>query len=195
MSPPPQVNVPDGCAAVSLECPVEGTLYGYYPSLGWNVFFAAFFGLCAIIQIAQGIRYKTWTYMIGVGLGCIAECGGYVGRVVMHNNPYNSLGFQIQIVLLIFAPAFFAAGIYLVLKHIVINMGEEWSRLKPNFYTYIFIASDVTSLVLQSAGGAIAATSDDKASRDTGTNIMIAGIIWQVVGKSSLLPLFPTITY
>jgi len=187
MSPPPQVTVPDTCQAVSFECPVEGTIYGYYPSLGWNAFFAAFFGFCCLVQVGLGIRYKTWTYMIGVGLGCAAECGGYVGRIMMHNNPYDELGFQLQIVLLIFAPAFLAAGIYLILKHVVLQFGKEWSRIRPAWYTYIFITCDVISLLLQSAGGALAATSDDVKTIDLGTDIMIAGIVWQVVGKS-----FPT---
>lgn len=90
----------------------------------------------------------------------------------------------------IFAPAFLAAGIYLTLKHIVIQFGAEWSRLKPNWYTYIFIAADISSLVLQSAGGALAATADPGESLlDIGTDIMIAGIIWQVVGKSLLASL------
>ena len=125
--------------------------------------------------------------MIGVGLGCAAECGGYVGRIMMHNNPYDELGFQLQIVLLIFAPAFLAAGIYLILKHVVLQFGKEWSRIRPAWYTYIFITCDVISLLLQSAGGALAATSDDVKTIDLGTDIMIAGIVWQVVGKS-----FPT---
>lgn len=87
--------------------------------------------------------------------------------------------------IVIFAPAFLAAGIYLTLKHVVIQFGQEWSRLRPSWYTYIFIAADLLSLVLQSAGGALAATAEDgDAILDIGTNIMIAGIIWQVVGES-----------
>lgn len=83
----------------------------------------------------------------------------------------------------IFAPAFLAAGIYLTLKHVVIQFGQEWSRLRPSWYTYLFIAADLLSLVMQSAGGALAATADPGESlQDVGTNIMIAGIIWQVVG-------------
>ncbi|KAF9734367.1 hypothetical protein PMIN03_004677 [Paraphaeosphaeria minitans] len=179
----PKVQVPEWCESVGPQCPVEGTVYGYYPSLGWNAFFAAAFGLAFILQLGLGIRYKTWTYMIGVGLGCLGELIGYIGRIQMHNNPYDNNGFTIQIVLLIFSPAFLAAGIYLTLKHIVINFGEQWSRLRPNWYTYIFIACDITSLVLQSAGGALAATADDNDQKtlDAGTDIMIGGIIFQVV--------------
>lgn len=90
--------------------------------------------------------------------------------------------------IVIFAPAFLAAGIYLTLKHIVIQFGSQWSLLKPNWYTYIFIACDVLSLVMQSAGGALAATADPGENiGDIGTDIMIAGIIWQVVGKSPVV--------
>lgn len=98
MSPPPRPLVPDWCQSVSPECPVEGTLYGYAPNLGANAFFAAFFGIAFIFQIYFGIRYKTWTYMIAVGLGSVAECVGYIGRIMLHNNPYDDPGFKIQIV-------------------------------------------------------------------------------------------------
>lgn len=183
MGAAPRPEVPEWCKSVSPECPVEGTLYGYAPNLGANAFFAAFFGLALVLQLYLGIRYKTWTYMIAVGLGCLAETIGYIGRIIMNNNPYDDIGFNIQIVLLIFAPAFLAAGIYLTLKHLVIQFGEEWSRVRPAMYTYIFIACDISSLVMQSAGGALAATADPGASiGDVGTNLMIAGIIWQVVG-------------
>lgn len=87
--PPPN---PEGCTEIGgfveykgmqVECTIEGTLYGYYPSLGANIFFAAFFGLCLLVQIVQGIRYKTWTYMIALCLGCIGEAVGYAGRIIM----------------------------------------------------------------------------------------------------------------
>jgi hypothetical protein len=185
---PPRPTVPRGCEAISPLCPVEGTIYGYTPNLPANAFFAGFFGLAMIVHIIFGIRYKTWTYMIAIGLGCLAECGGYVGRILMHNNPWNDMAFNIQIVLLIFAPSFLAAGIYLTLKHVVLQFGQEWSRIRPNWYTYIFISCDISSLAMQSAGGAMAAMADPgEKIGDIGTNLMIAGIIWQVVGKPPLL--------
>jgi hypothetical protein len=190
-APPRPTNIPRGCDAISDLCPVEGTIYGYFPSLPANAFFAGFFGIAMIINIFFGIRYKTWTYMVAVALGCLAECVGYVGRVLMNDNPWNDMAFNIQIVLLIFAPSFLAAGIYLTLKHVVLQFGKEWSRLRPNWYTYVFITCDVSSLAMQSAGGAMAAMADPGENiGDIGTNLMIAGIIWQVVGKS-VLPFEP----
>jgi hypothetical protein len=101
---------------------------------------------------------------------------------MMYNNPYSSLGFEIQICCLIISPAFVSAGIYLTLKHLVLNFGTAWSRLPPVWYTRIFITGDIFSLVLQGAGGGIAATADAGSSLlDVGTNLMIAGVVLQVV--------------
>ncbi|KAF2726846.1 RTA1-domain-containing protein [Polyplosphaeria fusca] len=176
---------PDYCTDVNVpgpECTVEGTLYGYEPLIGANGFFAGFFGLCLVAQLVLGIRYKTWTYMIALGFGCLGELIGYIGRIMLWNNPYSSLGFQIQICCLIISPAFVSGGIYLTLKHIVLNFGESWSRLRAPWYTYIFIAGDIFSLILQGAGGGIAATADNGSNmQDVGTNLMIAGVIFQVV--------------
>ncbi|KAJ6196419.1 RTA1 like protein-domain-containing protein [Bipolaris maydis] len=176
--PPP---APDTCTQVGPDCPVEGTILGYYPDIGANAAYAGFFALFAIINLGLGVRYKTWTYMVAMSLGCVGEAVGYAGRIIMWNNPFDTTGFQMQICCLIISPAFISAAIYLTLKYLVISFGESWSRLRPARYTHIFIAGDLLSLVLQGAGGGIAATADfGSEAQDNGTNIMIAGVVWQV---------------
>ena len=58
----------------------------------------------------------------------------------MHMNPWNEQGLEIQTICLILAPSFLAAGIYLVLKHTAIHSGREYSRIKPEWYPWIFVA-------------------------------------------------------
>jgi len=106
---------------------------------------------------------------------------GYIGRVMLHNNPYSNIGFQIQICCLIICPAFIAAGVYLTLKHVVLELGSSFSLLRPRLYTWIFILCDLFSLILQGAGGGIAATANNnKSLQQSGTDLMITGIVWQV---------------
>jgi hypothetical protein len=161
---------------------VEDTIYGYYPNLTVNAFFAAFFGLFMLINLFLGIRYRSWTFLIAIAGGCILESVGYVGRVLLNDNPFSSAGFNMQITCLTLAPALIAAGIYLTLKHIVIRFGEDHSYLKARYYTWLFIACDLLSLTLQGAGGGLAATSNDNPSQQLlGNNLMMAGIAFQVV--------------
>ncbi|KAL4783374.1 RTA1 like protein-domain-containing protein [Aspergillus varians] len=175
----------DTCFAVSIYCPVEATTYGYYPNFGGNVFFAVFFGLLGVLQLGVGVYYRSWTIMIALAVGALMELAGYIGRVLMHDNPWNPDAFKLQIVCLILAPTFIAAGIYLTLKHIILALGPEHSRLKPKLFTWIFISCDVISLLLQAAGGGIsAAAGSDEDVLKLGDHIMVAGIAFQVATMS-----------
>ena len=64
------------CQNVNEYCTIQETIYGYYPSLGANVFFCAFFGLCMIIQLVQGTRFRSWSFMVAMGVGCLGEAVG-----------------------------------------------------------------------------------------------------------------------
>lgn len=181
------------CTEVTPSCPVSGTVNGYIPNQPANLLLLTLFGICAIFQIALGVFFRSWSFMVALAAGCVMELIGYVGRVQMHGNVYDHSAFRQQIVCLIIAPAFIAAGIYLSLKHIILYLGPECSRLKPKLYTWIFIGCDIFSIVVQAAGGgaAAAAKDDDKTLRNVGNDMMVAGIAIQVatMGVCGLLAL------
>ena len=124
----------DNCTKISPECPIEGTTYAYYPSVAGNALFAAVFGLSALAQVLLGIRYRFISYSILVFLGCIGEVIGYIGRVMLHNNPWSQGAQIMNILLLIVSPSFFAAALYLTLKRTIEFYGPAWSLLKPKAY-------------------------------------------------------------
>lgn len=88
------------------------------------------------------------------------------------------------------APALLTAGIYLCLGRVIVAIGSENSRLKPKLYTYIFVSCDLLSLVLQAIGGGMAATARDSKGSRRGVNIMIAGLISQVITMTLFLALW-----
>ncbi|KAJ5544475.1 hypothetical protein N7535_007126 [Penicillium sp. DV-2018c] len=184
------------CHEVGPLCPVEATTYGYYPNFGGNVFFTVFFGVLSICQAGLGVYYKTWTFLIALLIGTLMEMAGYVGRVLMNDNPWSSDAFKLQIVCLVLAPTFVAAGVYLTLKHIILTLGPQHSILKPRLFTWIFIGCDVGSLVLQAAGGGVAAAAnnDDVQMLKAGNNIIISGIAFQV-GTMAVCGLFAAIFF
>ena len=174
------------CEEISLKCPVELTLYGYYPNLGVNSMFVAIFGLCFIAQVGMGTFRRTWTFLLAMGFATVGECIGYAGRVMMNANPWDSAGFKTQICCLVLAPSFLAAAIYLTLKHVVLYCGPEHSRLKPRLYPWVFIGCDLGSIVLQACGGGVAAAAGDEGTKnrqkllDAGNGLIIAGIGFQI---------------
>ena len=168
------------CTEVTPQCPVSATTYGYTPNLSANSLFLAIFAICTIAQLFLGIWYKLRAFTIAVSIGCLGETIGYGGRLIMHKNPWSQTGFKIEIICLILAPSFLAAGIYLTLKHLILVMGPEKSRLRPDLYTWIFISCDVFSFALQGIGGGVAA-SNKTSLLSIGNDLMITGIAFQVV--------------
>lgn len=161
-------------------CPPSQSVYGYAPSLAATLFFLIVFSLSGIAYVYQGIRTRTYFFLGAMVLGAISEALGYVAKIMLHNDPFSDLGFKMSVVLLTFAPAFYAAGIYYTLKHICLTFGSEFSRLRPKFYTWIFISCDLFSIILQAIGGAVSSASSDLTILNVGTNIMIAGLVTQV---------------
>lgn len=121
----------DGIDCTKDTCPTSASIYGYAPSLVASVIFLALFVVSTIAHLGQGWRYRTWSFLTVMVIGCACEAAGYGGRIMLHNDPFSDPGFKLQIVLLTFAPAFLAAGIYFNLKHIVIVFGAEISRIRP----------------------------------------------------------------
>lgn len=98
------------------HCPVELSVYGYRPSLAASGALIALYGICMIIQIALGLRYKSWWFMACMILGCIDEILGYGGRIMYWQNPWDNAGFIMQIVCITIGPVFFAAAIYVLIS-------------------------------------------------------------------------------
>ncbi|ATY60176.1 RTA1 like [Cordyceps militaris] len=161
------------------NCPVEWSIFGYRPSLAANAVFLALFVVIGTVHAYSGLRWRSWGFMTGMLLGCLCEVLGYVGRLLMWNNPFSYNGFMIQIICLTIAPVFFTASIYVTLSKTITYFAPELSRFKPQLFYWIFIPADVVCLILQAAGGALSTVMHD--GKRTGVNISMAGLILQVV--------------
>lgn len=157
--------------------------YHYEMSLAANVTFIVLFGISFFGFVGvYAFTRKATAFTVALCLGLICEVLGYGGRIMGWINPWDENGFLMQICCLTIGPAFMAAGIYLCLRRIVAVFGPENSRIPPAYYTRIFIPCDVIALVFQAVGGALASiASSNHESVDTGSNIMIVGLAFQVV--------------
>ncbi|RDW82713.1 hypothetical protein BP6252_03825 [Coleophoma cylindrospora] len=161
-------------------CDLSLASFLYLPNLAGNAFYAAIFGVFFLAQLALGIKGRVWGYMGAMLAGLILEVIGYVGRIMLHSSPFNNNNFLIYLITLTIGPAFFTAAIYLCLARIVTVYGTHLSRFAPRTYTLVFCGCDFISLLLQAVGGAIASTANTHSGTNTGKNIMLAGLIFQV---------------
>jgi len=78
-------------------CPIEASILQYQPSIPGNGVIIGLFALSMLIHIVQGLRWRSWDFMICMVLGSVDEIIGYIGRIMLHSNPFSFNAFVIQI--------------------------------------------------------------------------------------------------
>lgn len=69
---------------------------------------------------------------------------------------------------------------YVVLGRLILALGPQFSRFRPKTYTITFVVGDVTCLLVQAAGGGLAASAGKPETQKLGSNVMVAGVILQM---------------
>ncbi|GME64081.1 putative rta1 domain protein [Neofusicoccum parvum] len=170
-----------GCTALMPNVP---TSYDYVPHLSAGIVFCVLFGISMAGHIVQGVRKRQWTSYV-CATGALTELIGWGGRTWSSQCPYNDSAFLMQITTLIMAPTFFSAAAYVVLGTLIKLVGRASSALSPVTYLVVFCTCDGVSLVVQAVGGALASIAQKNGtSTKDGTNIMVAGIVFQMAAMT-----------
>lgn len=112
-------------------------------------------------------------------IGILMETIGYFARIPSHTDKQLLNPYIIQSVLLLIAPSFIAATIYMIFGRMMkLLEAEDYSIIKSKFHTTFFVIGDVLSFFIQSAGAGMMATSNDS---ELPKNLVIAGLIVQIV--------------
>jgi hypothetical protein len=74
-------------------CPISLGYVEYVPTLAGNTTYLALFAAVLVVQGALGIRFRSWTFLGGMAAGILLEIIGYVGRILLHSNPFNFQAF------------------------------------------------------------------------------------------------------
>ncbi|KAH7369989.1 RTA1 like protein-domain-containing protein [Rhexocercosporidium sp. MPI-PUGE-AT-0058] len=156
--------------------------YRYDPSLVAAIIFIVCFLLTTFFHSYQLVRTRTW-YFIPLCIGGFFEWIGYIGRALSsQESPNWSLGpYIMQTLLLLIAPALFAASIYMELARVIeLVDGESHAVIKRRWLTKLFVCGDVLSFTLQMAGGGIMSSGTLSAVK-IGEKIVIVGLFVQIV--------------
>ncbi|KAJ5654494.1 RTA1-domain-containing protein [Penicillium lividum] len=155
--------------------------YYYDPSAAAAAIFVVLFGLSTLLHFYQLVRTRTW-FMIPFLIGGILETIGYVGRLLSsRESPNFTEGpYIIQSALLLIAPAFFAASIYMTLGRIIVmSDAKESSVIGIKWLTKIFVTGDVLSFLMQASGAGLMVA--NSSSPTTGEHVIIGGLFVQII--------------
>lgn len=154
--------------------------YRYEPSLAGAIIFCLLFGFASGIHAFQMYTTRTW-YLTALVIGglcklrirdiqsiifffpscsngssCAGEFIGYIARAINATEEPGCWGlgpYVVQNVLVLIAPAFMAASIYMILGRIILlTDGDSHSLIRRRWITKIFVTGDVVSLLMQSSG-------------------------------------------
>ncbi|RGP78256.1 hypothetical protein FLONG3_3571 [Fusarium longipes] len=165
---------------VGLEQAFDFKLYRYTPSLPAAIVSVVVFAILTAAHIWRLYRVKAY-YFTAFTIGGLFQTIGYIGRIWSHFDKESIGGFVIQAILILVAPALYAASIYMILGRLIRTVGATHLSLIPvQWVTRIFVTGDVIAFGLQAGGGGIqsAGTLD---MYETGEKIIIAGLFVQIV--------------
>lgn len=157
--------------------------YYYEPSMAAAAVLAVLFGLATLVHSYQLARSRTW-FMIPFVIGGIFETVGYGGRIMSateNPGPYDKIPYIIQSLLLLVAPPFFAASVYMELGRIVMMVGaEEKLFIRRAWLTKIFVIGDVATFLIQATGSSMMA-SDDPDKVNIAHYAVVGGLFLQIL--------------
>ncbi|KAF9534626.1 RTA1 like protein-domain-containing protein [Crepidotus variabilis] len=154
--------------------------YHYVPSRAAGIIFVVLFCFSTLLHSAQAAFKKTWWLFPTIVFSGLVEILGWSARLWSSYSPLLLPPFQIEITGTIVGPTPLLAASFVAFGKIIDRLGPQYSRLRPKWYTIVFCSCDVVSLVVQGAGGGIAATADTRKLTKIGSNIVLAGIGFQL---------------
>ncbi|CDO96626.1 unnamed protein product [Kluyveromyces dobzhanskii CBS 2104] len=172
--------------------------YRYQPSkagaLAVCIIFVVLLGLFILMIITSAMKFdrksgrrdrkiKNCTIMrfLPFLVGITAEVVGYALRYISAKDTDKMMPYILQSVLLLVAPAFYAATIYMIFGQLLHYLEcPDISIVPARWSTTIFVAGDVVSFFVQAGGAAIMSNADTSSGSKTGSNVIVAGLFVQV---------------
>lgn len=132
------------------------------------------------------------------------EVIGYAFRSLSsRKDPYYVIYFVVQYFLIVTAPVFISASIYVCLTKLIrwasvaeIDLTKNAFFRKPKLILWIFITADVVSTILQICGAALVGSAEsNRKSPTTANNILLSGLAFQTFAFLIFLSLLTIFLY
>ncbi|KAK6373596.1 hypothetical protein LTS17_008088 [Exophiala oligosperma] len=151
--------------------------FAYCPSLAAAVIFAVLFGITTTTHIAQAIRYRK-AFATVLIMGAAWETGGYVVRTLAVYHQLNETLYTVQQLLVLLAPLWINAYIYMLLGRMIhfFLRSDSVFKVPARSITRMFVIFDITAFFIQAIGGVMAGPDASAHVQRLGMNIYMAGV-------------------
>ncbi|KAG2748005.1 RTA1-domain-containing protein [Suillus brevipes Sb2] len=155
--------------------------YNYVPTEWICVLFLVLYSISTVLHLGQALKFRLWWMLPTATFAGLLEILGWSARFWSSQNSRLLTPYEMQLVGTIIAPTPLVAANFIILGKIINQVGPQYSRLTPKYYTIIFCCFDVICLIVQAFGGASAARAVSQGTDATmGANIMLGGIAAQL---------------
>lgn len=112
----------------------------------------------------------------------LVEVIGFAARADSHYHLSSKTPYIIQVLLILLAPILFAASVYMFLGRLIRAAGgQQYSLIRVNWLTKIFVIGDIFCFLVQAAGASMLVNANDKDGIDRGQNIILGGLVLQIL--------------
>ncbi|CAF9929851.1 MAG: hypothetical protein HETSPECPRED_007472 [Heterodermia speciosa] len=145
------------CAATAPEDP----LWSFCPSVAAAYLYAILFGLITIAHIAQAIYHRK-TYCWVISMSALWQTLAYAFRIVSIKSPTSVAAYSTWFVLILVAPLWTNAFVYMVFGRMVYNYTSTARLFKVKAWRFglYFVLLDILAFIIQLIGAASASGDD-----------------------------------
>ncbi|KAH8117366.1 RTA1-like protein [Phellopilus nigrolimitatus] len=144
-------------------------------------------GIAFGLYIAVGICFilSTWkwgaAWMAAMSVGIFTFSMGIGCRFGLHLHPQSKGIYIAEYLLVVLSPCAFIAAEYVLLGRLARDLDmSQYLLVSPRRVTPIFVASDVTTFLIQAVGGSVSIGANDLKTNELGSNIFLAGLVLQL---------------
>lgn len=153
----------------------------YIPTLWVAALALSLYFVTSILLTIQFWRHGRGKWFLCLIIGGYCEAFGLLMRIPFRSNPHSTGIYIIEYLFVVLSPCAFLAGDYIVFGRLVQMLdGQRHVPIRANRIMRFFVASDVTTFLIQAAGGGLS-TAQNASSQKTGGDIFLAGIALQMV--------------
>ena len=157
------------------------TLWNYCPSYAGAIAFTVFFALATTAHITQAFIFRKPFALVLIMAG-IWETLGYTMRILSVRDQNNSAFFTAQQLLIILAPLWINAFVYMLLGRMVhfYLANDRIFKIRARRITLLFVLCDIISFLIQATGGMMINSEYPASTQKIGMNTYMSGVGVQI---------------